>query len=132
MKKEDYMKERLYSVGEVTELLSVSRSAVLRLCRTGLVPAVRRDRRYHRVFTDQQITHIRIILGLRQAGLKTPELRRYTRLVRQGRAALPEQKALLETQKRQLWQNLESIQRSIDFLERQIELIDQDLTNPDA
>jgi len=121
-----------YNIREVSAILNVPQNTLRRLCNSGLVPYVRRNHLGHRMLEDWQITHIRIILGLRQAGLKTPELKRYTRLVRQGHSALPECKALLETQKRQLWQNLESIQQSIDFLERQVELIDQELTNSNA
>lgn len=115
-----------YNVSQISEKLGVPQNTIRRLCNTGLVPYVRRNRLGHRVFEDWQLSHIRIILGLRQAGLKNSELRHYTHLVRQGRRTLPERKALMETQKRQLWQQLEDIQQGIDFLERQTEIIDQE------
>lgn len=117
-----------YTIKQVSEMLKMPAAAIRYFCNSGLVPYVRRDSRYHRVFEDWQINHIRIILGLRQAGLSKPELRRYARLVRQGRKTLPERKAMMETQKRQLWQDLENIRQGIDFLERQVELIDTEMT----
>ena len=116
-----------YTVGQAAEMLGVSKSMVLRLCNSGLVPGVRRDRSLHRVFEEWQVNHIRTLLGLRDAGLSKAELKRYANLVRQGSSTLPERKALMDTQRRQLWQTLEDIQASIDFLERQSDLIDQEI-----
>jgi hypothetical protein len=59
--------------------------------------------------------------------LKQTELKKYTRLFRQGEETLAERKAMLETQKRQLWQELEDKQQGIDFLERQVELIEREM-----
>lgn len=118
-----------YNTSEASTALNVTPKVVRGLCSSGLIPYVKRDRLGHRVFTEDQLNHARVILGLRQAGLKKAELRRYTNLVRQGDSTLAERKALLETERRQAWQRHDSIQHNIDFMERQIELIDQELAS---
>lgn len=114
-----------YTINEASEKLQIPPSTLRYFCNSGLVPAVRRNRLRHRVLAEWQLDHIRTLLGLRQAGFSNAELKRYTRLVRQGQQTLPERKALMETQKRQLWQQLEDLQQGINFLERQVEQIDQ-------
>lgn len=117
-----------YSIGEACEMLNISRSALVRLCNSGLIRHIRRDQRYRRILNEEQINLARTLLGLRQAGFKNGDIRRYSKLFYQGSSALSELKALVDTRRRQLWQNLESIQASIDFLERQSELIDQEMS----
>ncbi len=114
-----------YTVSEVSEKLQIPQSTLRYFCNSGLIPAVRRNRLGHRIFEEWQLDHIRVMLGLRQAGFTKSDLKRYAHLVRQGELTLSERKALMETQKRQLWQQLEGLQQGIDFLERQIEQIDQ-------
>lgn len=118
-------KPTTYSVKQASEKLQVSAKILRSLCNSGLIPQVRRNRLGHRVLQEWQINHAHTLLGLRAAGFTKSDLKRYARLVRQGRKTLPEQKAMFETQKRQLWLELENIQKSIDFLERQIEAVDQ-------
>lgn len=125
------MDDKIYTIQEACDSLRIPIYTLRHLCNTGLIPHIKRDRAGRRIFTEAQLNHARIILGLRQAGLKKAELKRYTNLVRQGDSTLAERKALLETEKRQAWQKLEDIQRDIDFMERQIELIDQQLTKLD-
>lgn len=118
-------KPATYSVKQASEKLQVSAKILRSLCNSGLIPHVRRNRLGHRVLQDWQINHAHTLLGLRAAGFTKSGLKRYARLVRQGRQTLPERKAMFETQKRQLWQELDATRNSIDFLERQIEAIDQ-------
>ncbi len=117
-----------YTLQEASQKLNIKSHTLRHLCNSGLIPGIRRNKSNRRVLTESQLDQARIMLGLRNAGLKKSELKRYASLVRQGDETLPERKAILETEKRQTWQRLEDIQRDIDFFERQIELIDQHLS----
>lgn len=116
-----------YTMNQVSEQLGVAVGVVRRLCNTGLIPRVRRDRRGRRIFEPWQIELMAVLLLLKEAGFKKTDLKRFSKLYQQGNSSLPERKALLETRKRQLWQDLEECQHGIDLLERQIEIIDQEL-----
>ncbi len=122
------MKIDSYTIKDASLQLGVSVYALRRLCNSGLIPNVRRNSHGFRVLEDWQIDYARTILGLRQSGMSQAELKKYTRLFRQGKETLAERKAMLETQKRQLWQELEDRQQGIDFLERQVELLEQEQT----
>ncbi len=117
-----------YTIQQASSQLGVAGHTLRRLCNSGLIPNVRRNSHGFRVLEDWQTDYARTILGLRQAGMDQAELKKYTRLFRQGKETLAERKALLETQKRQLWQELEDRKQGIDFLERQVELLEQKQT----
>ena len=121
------MEMEKYTIKDACAKLGVSSYALRRLCNSGLIPNIRRNQRGFRVLEDWQIDYARTLLGLKQAGFKQAELKKYTRLFRQGNETLNERKAMLETRKRQLWQELEDKRRGIDFLERQVELIDREI-----
>lgn len=121
------METNFFTIKDASIQLGVPGYALRRLCNSGLIPNVRRNQRGFRVLEDWQIEYARTLLGLKQAGLKQTELKKYTRLFRQGEETSAERKAMLETQKRQLWQELEDKQQGIDFLERQVELIEREM-----
>lgn len=121
------MERQQYTVQEASDVLGISGQVLRRLCNSGLIPNVRRNSHGFRILEAWQIDYARTLLGLRQAGFTQADLKKYTRLFRQGEETLAERKAMLETQKRQLWQELEDRQQGIDFLERQIELLEREL-----
>lgn len=121
------LEQQKITVKSASEQLGVSVDTLRRLCNSGLIPHVRRNHLGFRVLESWQIDYARTMLGLKQAGLKPAELKKYTSLFRRGPGTLAERKAILETRKRQLWQELEDRQQGIDFIERQVELIDQEL-----
>lgn len=118
---------QLYTIQQASAEIGVSPSALRRLCNSGLIPRVRRNKRGFRVLAPWQLNLAVLLLRLRQVGFNRTELKRFARLTEQGEATLTERKAILETQKRQLWQELEDRQHEIDLLERQIELLDKDI-----
>lgn len=116
-----------YTLSQASQMLGVSTAILRRLCNTGLIPGVKRDWRGYRMLSEEQVDNARVFLELRKLGFSKAELKKYSGLLRKGKAAAPDRKAMLETQKRQLWQELEDCQHGIDFLERQVELLDREL-----
>lgn len=114
-------------IRQAAEELGVPVRLLRGMCNRGLIPQVQRDGKGRRLFTPEHMELIVVLLGLKKAGFKNTELKRYSRMYRLGEASLSERKAMMETKKRQLWQELEDKQEGIDFLERQIEIIDAEL-----
>lgn len=114
-----------FTMVQASKQLGVPVATLRRLCNSGLIPRVRRDRRGYRILQDWQVNYAGVLLRLKEAGLSKAELKRYAKLMRQGKQSLAQRKALLETWRRQLWQELEDRKQGIDVIERQIELIDQ-------
>lgn len=124
------MDKNTHTINEVAKQLKISRHTLGRLCNSGLIPHIRRNRQGYRVLSPEQVDFANILLNMKQAGFTKRELRRYSRLYRQGARTAPERLAMLTTRKRQLWQEISQRQKAIDFIERQEEIAG--LENPSA
>jgi len=114
-----------YTITDICQQLNASRYKIGYLCKRGLVPHIKHNRLGRRVFNQEQVDLIAILLKMRAAGFTTAELRQYSRLYREGEATAERRLAMLTTRKRQLWQEIKERQDSIDFIERQEELFAQ-------
>lgn len=110
------------TVAQASEILHVKYSTVRSFLDRGLVPHVRRDAKKNRILEPWQVDLLQILISMKQAGFSSKELRRYSRLFRQGRQTQAERLAMLTTRKHQLWQEIEVRQKAINFIERQEEL----------
>lgn len=118
--------ETNFTLSSASEELNVSQAVIRRLCNSGLVPGVRRNPLGHRVLNREQVELIALLLGMRRAGFSTKELKRYSRLYRQGSATEAQRLAMLTTRKHQLRQEINDRQDAIDFIERQEEIYYRD------
>lgn len=110
------------TTAEAAQSLSTTTQTIRRLCNQGLIPHVRRDQRHRRILEPWQVDLAQVLLGMKQAGFRSKEIRQYSRLYRQGPSSEAERLAMLTTRKRQLWHEIEARQKAIDFIERQEEL----------
>ncbi|HSW07543.1 MerR family transcriptional regulator, partial [Aquabacterium sp.] len=62
----------------------------------GLMPGVQRDAAGRRRYSPQHIGWLDLMVRLRATGMTIAQMRRYTALVRQGKATLAERRALLQ------------------------------------
>lgn len=123
------MKNKTYTIKQTSERLGMPVAEVRYLLRRGLVPHVRRSYSGYRTLEDWQVDWVNTLVWLRHCGFTLMELKRYTRLCREGGdAILAERKAMIETHKQQLWQDLAELRERIDFLERKQEYTEQILT----
>lgn len=111
-----------FSMQEAAEKLGIQPYIMRHFCNKGLIPGVRRNKRGYRILTQSQIDFAAILVGMKQSGFSTTEIRQYSRLYRHGDSTLLERTAILTTRKRQLWQEVTERQKAIDFIERQEEL----------
>ena len=92
------------------------------ILRSGLVPYVQRNSKGHRMLEPWQIDLLHILLGMKQAGFKKADLKRYAQLFREGRQTATQRLNMLTTRKHQLWQEIAERQKAIDFIQRQEEI----------
>ena len=116
------MTPETYTTADVCKQLNVARHAITNLCRRGYIPHIKHNKHGRRIFSQEQVDLIAILLKMRQAGFTSAELRQYSRLYRQGESTAEQRLAMLTTRKHQLRQNIKNLQASIDFIERQEEL----------
>lgn len=118
-------KSETYTVKQAAEMLATTPRTIRYFCDRGLIPHLRRGRNYYRLLSTEQLDLLRVLLGMKQAGFAPSDLRRYSRLVRQGDQTATDRLAILTTRKHQLQQEIKDRQAAIDFIERQEEIFAQ-------
>lgn len=113
----------LHTLKEASSISGVPIRTLRRLCVTGLIPRVKRNRSGYRVLTEEQINLAQALFKMKSSGFKAREIRHFSQLYREGNRTKEERKAILVTRKRQLWQEIEARQAAIDFIERQEEYL---------
>lgn len=88
--------ERLYSIGEASELVGVSVHTLRFYDKEGLFLApLRRDAANRRLFSEQDVGWLRVGTTLRAAGMPLPEVRRFAELAQAGADTVDERLHLL-------------------------------------
>lgn len=119
----------MYQISEVSQRLGCSVQSIRRLCNYGLIPHVKRGTNHKRVFNDEQVELISILMGMRACGFRTKDLRHFSRLYREGPSTADMRLAILTTKKHQLQQEIKERQANIDFIERQEEIYQDNIDN---
>lgn len=70
--------------------------------RSGMLPAVMRERNGHRRFSPEDVEWLTALYWLRATGMPMRVMRRYAALVHAGDHTIPERRAILEEHARQL------------------------------
>jgi DNA-binding transcriptional MerR regulator len=83
----------------------------------GLMPGVVRDGGGRRVYHDHHVGWLELMIRLRKTGMSIAQMRRYTALVKQGKATLAERHAFLQAHR-------ERVQRTIAEWNQALALLD--------
>ena len=87
----------------------------------GLMPGVARDGGGRRVFRDEHVDWLELMDRLRRTGMSIAQMRRYTALVKQGRATLGERRQMLAEHRARVEANLADLQAALQLLDRKID-----------
>ena len=91
----------------------------------GLMPGVVRDGGGRRVYVDAHVGWLDLMIRLRRTGMSIAEMRRYTALVRQGKATLAERQAMLQAHRKRVLRTIADWQQALVLLESKIDFYGQ-------
>jgi DNA-binding transcriptional MerR regulator len=91
----------------------------------GLMPGVRRDAAGRRRYTPQHIGWLELMVRLRATGMSIAQMRRYATLVRQGKPALAERRALLQQHRQEVLARIADWQSALTLLDDKIDFYGQ-------
>lgn len=87
----------------------------------GLLPGVVRDGGGRRTFEEAHVGWLDLMDKLRQTGMSIAEMRRYTGLVRQGKATLAERGDMLRVHRERVQQRIVEWKRALKLLDSKID-----------
>lgn len=106
----------VYSIADAAQAVGLPPSTLRYYDKEGLLPNVERLSGGSRVFTDHDLSWIRVIEHLKKAGLTIKEIRQYTDLVQEGSSTLSARRDLLYDRRHAVEEELARVQSALDFI----------------
>lgn len=112
----------MYTVKEAAELLNISPHTVRYYTNMNLIPNINRDKNNIRIFTDENIEHLKGIIYMRNCGMSISAIREYFELSQKGIETISEQYHLILKQKTKLDEQISKLIESQKYMEKKLEM----------
>lgn len=107
----------MYTIKQVAKKVGESEHTIRYYAKEGLFPFLTRGKNNVRLFTEEDLEGVRIVLCLRDTNMPIQEIRHYMELCKQGNSTLEERFRIIQRQKAQALKQLEELQEKIHHLE---------------
>lgn len=107
----------MYSMKQVCLETGLTYETLKFYCNQGLVPNVKRNKNYHRIFDEADLTWIKSLTCLKKCGMSIESMKKYLDLCLQGHVSIPERKKLLAQQKALTLKRIQELTNSVDFID---------------
>jgi len=114
-------------IAEVSERYELSADTLRYYERVGLIPAVHRNGRGIRDYSDLDLRRVEFIKCMRSAGLPIDVLVEYVGLVQQGDQTIQARKDILIEQRTQLAARMAEMQKTLALLDHKIEVYENNI-----
>lgn len=109
-----------HPIAEVARRLGVDADTLRYYERRGVVPGPRRDSRGRRVYTDDDVHLLEVLMHLRATGMPLAEIAEFTRHVADDPRGVPERLELLRAHRLRVQAQVRSWEASLVVVERKI------------
>ncbi len=105
------------TIGEVSAQTGLSTHTLRFYEQEGLfVGPVQRNAAGRRVFTEQEVSWLKVCMKLRSSGMSLPDIRRYAELVREGPGNEAERFEILRQHETKVTQQMADLQEALDVI----------------
>lgn len=105
-----------YSIGQVSEMLSISISTLRYYDKKGILPLLDRTKGNIRMFNEIDIECLKIIECLKNTGMELKDIRHFFELCEKGDSTLRERYELFEMQKEKTERQMKTLQDSLNLI----------------
>ena len=109
----------LYTVREAAEKLGIPSSTIRYYDKKGLLPFIERSPSGVRVFTEDDIAHLRDLLILKNAGFSLKEMAEYVQLETEGKQSALLRCEMLKRRCREVESEIAGLQDTLEMLKKQ-------------
>ncbi len=109
------------TIKEASERLGIPPSTIRFYERKGLLPDLKRDVTGNRIFEQNSLNWINLLIYLRATGMSITNLQQFTSLAVQGKSTIPQRQALLEEYKLELQRKQEVLTKALAAVNQKLE-----------
>lgn len=114
-----------YSIKEVSEKVGLPTHTLRYYEQEGLLPFIKRDANGNRIFDENDLTWLELVLCLRKTGIALSELREIVELTKEGDWTIPNRKQILEKHKEKMMEKQRDLDRAFQKIDVKIEYYNQ-------
>lgn len=108
----------MHTIKQAAALVGMSEHTLRFYTDKGLVPAVTRDARNNRIFSDEALNFLTVIKCLKGCGMSIEAIKKYVDLCLQGEDTVQERYKIILAQKKVAEEQLQEAQKRIEYLQR--------------
>lgn len=112
---------RDFHIGELSARTGRSIYTIRWYEKQGLIPGVARDAGGRRLYAEHHVAWLDLIDRLRRTGMSVAQLREYTMLTKKGKAALSEQRALLDAHGKRVRETIADWTDALGLIEAKVD-----------
>lgn len=106
-----------YSIKEMSEMTGLAPSALRYYDKQGLLPSLRRDENNVRIFSDDDLSGLKVISCLKRSGLSIKDIKEFIDAVEQGDETLDKRLAIFTKRRELLRHEIEELKEISDMIE---------------
>ncbi len=106
-----------YSIGEVSSKLSIPASTLRYYDREGLLSGIKRSNGGMRVFSDQEITTLKVIECLQSSGLQIRDIKQFLDWCEEGEGTLEKRREMFHERRAIVQNQIEELQKTLEIVE---------------
>ena len=110
-----------YTIDQAAQKMGISKHTLRYYEREGLLPAIGKGPNGHRLYTDDDLGWVKILLLLRGTGMPIREMKNLVALTLAGDHTIPERLEVLERYRVALLARMEDDRERLEFLDRKID-----------
>ena len=107
----------MYTIKEVAELTEENEHTIRYYAKEGLFPNIQRDKYNSRVFSDEDLEDVRMVIMLADTGMPLADVRNFMELSAKGDESFAEMAAILKDHQNKARTKLVKLQKEIQLLE---------------
>ena len=121
-----------YNIHQAAEKFGISTHTLRYYDNAGLFPDMQRDKNGARIFTDEQMEWLGIVMCLRSTGMSIADIRNYLALCAQGDSTLEERYQIILAQKKRAEEERAEIDKKLEVLSRKVAFYEKRLSEAGA
>lgn len=119
----------MLTVKDVAKKFNISEHAVRYYSDENLIPNLKRDKNNNRIFDEEALNWIQVIICLRNCGMSIKSIKEYVNLCLIGDSTVKERKNIIIEQKKLIDEEIKKLNQSSIFLNHKLEIYDKVLSN---